>query len=265
MKFAVSPGWFTGSYEDRVKATRAYGFSAIEHLGWVGVDLDSASAVLREYDVVNTALFLKSEDTNVSEIVGWHHGMVYEDSIPYVMKAFAETAAAAKKLVTPNIVMISGDERFDVSREKQLENCVKALRAVAPMAEDAGLTVCVEPLNRIVDHKGYFLNTSADAFDIIKQVDSPAVRVLFDVYHQQVTEGNVIRNLTENLPLIGHVHVADNPGRNQPATGELNYPVIFDKLATAGYDKYLAFECGTTLPTEELVCEMKMLISPFEK
>lgn len=264
MKFAASAGWFAKGYPDIVKLVKNSGFSAFENLGWKGLDLELTGELLREYGITNTALFFATEDEVSNKLATWRHGMVYEDAKPHVLKAVRETVVAAKKLGTPNIVVITGDERVDVSRAVQFENCVSTLKAASEIAEAEGVTICVEPLNRIVDHKGYFLNKSSEGFELIRAVDSPAVRLLFDVYHQQVTEGNVIRNLTENLTLIGHIHVADNPGRNQPGTGEINYHNVFSSLRDAGYDKYIAFECGSTLPFDELICEMHKLIDEFE-
>ncbi len=264
MKFAAAAGWFIKGYPDIVKLVKASGFSAFENLGWKGLDLDLTGELLCEYGVTSTALFFATVDEASNKLATWRHGMVYEDAKPHVLKAIRETVVAAKKLGTPNIVVITGDERSDVSREVQFENCVSTLKAAAEIAEAEDVTICVEPLNCIVDHKGYFLNTCKDGFDLIRAVDSPAVRLLFDVYHQQVTEGNVIRNLTENLDLIGHIHVADNPGRNQPGTGEINYRNVFSALKNAGYNKYIAFECGSTLPFDELIKDMHELIDEFE-
>lgn len=264
MKFAASAGWYPCGYPDIVKIVRDSGFNAFENLGWMGVDLDLIGGLLREYDVTNTCLFFATEDSESNKLATWRHGMVYEDAKPHVLKAIRETVVAAKKLGTPNIVVITGDERSDVSREVQFENCAETLKAAAEIAESEGVTICVEPLNRLVDHKGYFLNTSKDGFDLIRSVDSPAVRLLFDVYHQQITEGNVIRNLTENIDLIGHIHVADNPGRNEPGTGEINYRNVFSALKNANYDKYVAFECGSTVPFDDLIKNMHSLIDEFE-
>src|SRR5205814_1741444 len=83
---------------------------------------------------------------------------------------------------------------------------------------------------------------TADALSILQEVDRPPVKLLFDIYHQQISEGNVLRNLTGNIAKIGHVHAADNPGRHEPGTGELNYPVIFRKLDEAGYAGYVGLE-----------------------
>ena len=112
---------------------------------------------------------------------------------------------------------------------------------------------------------GYYLVTTEEAVKMIKAVDSPNCKILFDIYHQQISEGNVIRNIQNNIDLIGHFHIGDNPGRNQPGTGELNYTNIFKAIQETGYDRWLAFECGRTLEVPDLVREMHNLIDPFSK
>lgn len=264
MKFAAG-SFFNTSFYENIRLASEYGFKGIEMLSWQDIDLELTRDTLLKHDMTLSAILLGSRDKTTHAATSWHHGMVHEDAVEPIIKAFRETAEAAKILGTKNIVMITGAERDDISREAQLENCAAALRTIAPMAHEAGLCIVVEPLNRLVDHSGYFLNTSADGFKLIKMVDSPAVRVLFDIYHQQITEGNLIRNITENIDLIGHFHIADNPGRCEPGTGEINYPKVFEAIKKTGYDGWLAFECGRTVSAEEMAKNMRSLTMPFEK
>jgi hydroxypyruvate isomerase len=136
---------------------------------------------------------------------------------------------------------------------------------MAEIAEAEGIMIVVEPLNILVNHMGYYLVTTEEAVKMIKAVDSPNCKILFDIYHQQISEGNVIRNITNNIDLIGHFHIADNPGRNQPGTGELCYANIFKAIQATGYDRWLAFECGRTVDVPDLVRDMHCLIDPFSK
>lgn len=119
---------------------------------------------------------------------------------------------------------------------------VRALREAAPAAEDAGVDLVLEPLNLPVDHAGYYLDSSYEAYEIVDAVDSSNVGVLYDVYHQQITEGNVVQNVTEHVEFIDYVHVADVPGRHEPGTGELHYENIFAALDDAGYEGYVGLE-----------------------
>lgn len=263
MRFSAS-GWFSDDWYQNVEAAAKYGFAGIEQLGWTELDISRAAATLRSCGITNSTIALDSRDPDKSRRVGFKYGMVHEDALPDILSAFRETADAARELGVPNIVIITGFARKDVSREVQHMNCVDALRAIAPIAEEYGVMALLEPLNSAVDHSGYFLTSSAEAFDIIRAVGSPSVRVLFDIYHQQINEGNLIRNITENIDLIGHFHIADNPGRCEPGTGEINYNSVLCAIQNTGYDGWLAFECGASVPADELAPRMRMLVSPFE-
>ncbi|ELZ28047.1 Hydroxypyruvate isomerase [Halogeometricum pallidum JCM 14848] len=151
------------------------------------------------------------------------------------------------------LVVTVGPERDDLPPGAEHRAIVNVLRDAAPAAEAAGIDLVVEPLNNPVDHPGYYLDSSYEAYEIVDAVDSPAVSVLFDVYHQQITEGNVIENLTDHAEFVGYVHVADVPGRHEPGTGELNYARIFEALDEAGYDGYVGLEYSPSTDAAETV------------
>lgn len=154
---------------------------------------------------------------------------------------------------TPSLIMTTGQARNDITRYKQHTNIVLALKAAAPYFEDAGITLVLEPLNTLKDHRGYFLDSSYEAFGIIEEVGSPAVKLLYDIYHQQITEGNLIPTITENIRHIGHFHAADVPGRHQPGTGEINYANVFAAIDKLGYNYYVGLEYSPTLPSADTI------------
>ncbi|MDD3119156.1 MAG: TIM barrel protein [Victivallales bacterium] len=150
--------------------------------------------------------------------------------------------AAAKILNCRTIISQVGNRREGVREAEQRQAIVDGLRAAAPLLEAAELTLVIEPLNVLVDHPGYFLTGSGDAAEILAEVASPAVRMLFDIYHQQISEGNLINNITRYLPYIGHFHFADHPGRHQPGTGEINFANVFRAIAASSYDGWVGME-----------------------
>jgi hydroxypyruvate isomerase len=265
MKFSAAGGWFSGDWYNRIKEGAANGFSGVEQLGWLGLDFDLAKKTLDDCGVTSTAIVIQSVKEENMKLTAWGHGMTWEDSRAAFIESFRESVVAAKAMNVPNIIATTGNERFDVSREEQFDICVGTLREMANIAEAEGIMIVLEPLNVLVNHAGYFLVTTEEAVRMIKAVDSPNCKILFDIYHQQISEGNVIRNLTENIDLIGHFHIGDNPGRNQPGTGELNYTNIFKAIEKTGYDRWLAFECGRTVEVPELSKAMHELIDPFAK
>jgi hydroxypyruvate isomerase len=119
-------------------------------------------------------------------------------------------------------------------RETQHAAIVETLKLAKPILEQYGVTVMPEPLNTKVNHPGYYLSSSAEAFEIIREVDSPYVKVIYDIYHQQITEGDIIPSVTRNLDCIAHLHAAGHPGRHELWEGELNYRYIFDAIDKAG-------------------------------
>ena len=124
------------------------------------------------------------------------------------------------------------------------DNCVDALKRAADMLENTQLTMVLEPLNHKVDHAGYFVVYSDHAAEIIGRVNSPHVKILFDMYHQQISEGNIINDIDMYYDLIGYYQTGDVPGRREPYTGEMNYQNIFRHLYRKGYKGLIGLEHG---------------------
>ncbi|MBP3918478.1 MAG: TIM barrel protein [Clostridia bacterium] len=266
MKFSAAGGWFGGDWYQNVERGAKYGFGAVEQLGWSHLDLARAKETLEKTGVTSTCIIIQSAaHPEYAEAMAWTHGMVWEDTHDIFVESFRETVEAAKIMNVPNICATVGNTRSDVCEEKQFENCVKTLKSMAHIAEEEGKMIVLEPLNVLVNHMGYFLVTTKQAVEMIRAVDSPNCKILFDIYHQQISEGNVIRNATENIELIGHFHIGDNPGRNEPGTGEINYDKVFRAIRDKGYDRYLAFECGRTVPLPELSVNMHALIDRYDE
>lgn len=126
----------------------------------------------------------------------------------------------------------------------QTANLVDNLRRCAEVAEPAGMVIVIEPLNWWANHPGLFLQKIPQAYLICKAVNSPSVKIVNDLYHQQITEGNLIPNIDKAYSEIAAFHLGDNPGRNEPGTGEINYKNIFRHLARKGYQGTLCMEHG---------------------
>ncbi len=168
---------------------------------------------------------------------------------------------AAKRVESRGLVVLSGNELGGMPRSEQLSNAVAALREVAPALEKNGITAVVEPLNTYVDHSGYFLYHVRQAAELIDRVGSPNVKILFDIYHVQIMEGNLIENIRANIDRIGHFHIGDVPGRHQPGSGEINYRNVFKAIYDLGdrFKGYAALEYNPTIPTVENLSMMRKL------
>jgi hydroxypyruvate isomerase len=227
------------SFADATARAAAAGADGIEFFDWDAADLDTLTRAAAEHDV-QIAGTLSAAPGASSE---GPDGMTDPDCADDAVAAIEELLPVAADLGCDTLIVTTGPEQDHVDRETQYESVVDVLSRAASAAEDAGMTLVLEPLNTVVDHPGYFLTDSAEAFDIIRAVDSPRMKLLYDVYHQQITEGNLIDTLTENVDLVGHIHVADVPGRHEPGTGEINYANVIRALADAGYDGYVGCEC----------------------
>ncbi len=142
----------------------------------------------------------------------------------------------------PNMIVFSGN-RQGQDDATGIANCTAGLRRLAPLAEKAGVTLCLEYLNSKVDHKDYAFDRMQYGVDICTAVGSPRVKLLYDIYHAQIMEGDVIRTLRDHIAHIGHFHTGGVPGRNDiDDTQELNYPAICRAILATGYDGYVAHE-----------------------
>jgi len=149
----------------------------------------------------------------------------------------------ANRLGCRTLITQVGPELPNIPRAVQHASIVDGLKACVPLLESAGITLVFEPLNLLVNHPGYYLSRSDEAFEIAREVSSPFVKVLYDIYHQQITEGNLIATITANAPLIGHIHAASVPGRHELThPSEINYPAVFAALKNAGYTGAVGLE-----------------------
>ena len=257
---SCSGGWVPGDYAEKIRAAAALGWKAIEPLSWFGQDLLAARAASDETGCYISGIIVQSADKAVSELMKWTHGIVHEDAREAFVRAMGETVIAAQAIGCKTIVVTTGNERPGVPREIQHANVVAALRAALPVIAGTGIQLVLEPLNILVNHKGYYLTSTAEGAQIIREVGSPQVRLLYDVYHQQITEGNLIDTIRKYIDVIGHFHIGDVPGRKEPGTGEINYKNIFKAIAETGYSGYVVFECGATEPVEAVTEKMFALL-----
>jgi hydroxypyruvate isomerase len=149
---------------------------------------------------------------------------------------------AAKRFETTRLVTLTGNELPGVPREKQHASIVEGLKRGQDVVAPHGITLIVEPLNTLVNHAGYYLNYTREAFEIMREVSSPYVKILFDIYHVQIMEGNLIDTIRKNIGQIGHFHVGDVPGRHEPGTGEIDYRNVFKAIGELGFRDFVAME-----------------------
>ena len=248
MKLCVPlPCFFSGlPFETAIAKTAALGYTYAEIYGWKHLDLAAAANALKE-----TGVTLLSMCTTEFCLTDPARRGLWLDGI----KESCEAAAAlgVKKLIT----QVGPDT--GAARAAQHASIAEGLAAGAEILEKAGVTVMIEPLNTKVDHPGYYLTSSAEAFEIVREVSSPNVKVVFDIYHQQISEGNIIPNITKNLDGIAHLHAAGHPGRNDLQFGENDYKNIFAAVDNAGYTGACGLEYRPLGDPEASLAEAKRL------
>jgi len=166
--------------------------------------------------------------------------------------------AAAQAAHCGRLEVLSGNTVLHLSRAEQMKNCVQALREAVPILEEHGMTAVVEMLNSTQEHPGYFLDTVRDSLELIDRVGSPRVRLLFDIYHVQLGEGNIIRKLQDHVGYIGQVHFADVPGRHEPGTGEINFRKVFQAIYEMG-DRYTGYVTAEYEPTDYTFRDLRLI------
>ncbi len=236
VKIAVNPGWFKGTHVQQIEQIAAYGFPAFERLSagrWK--DKEAVRKKCQELGIQVGAIA-----GGMGTITKW--GPNDPANHKRFVEAVKKNIKDAKALGAKVLVALAGPNRKGVSKEEQMDALVKAGQLVAPMVEDAGMILVWECLNVLVNHPGFFLVYSKDGAELVRRTDRPCIKFLFDIYHQQISEGNLIRNIQKYIKEIGHFHFADNPGRHEPGTGEINYKNVFKAIHETGYDGLVSCE-----------------------
>jgi hydroxypyruvate isomerase len=159
-----------------------------------------------------------------------------------------------EKLECNKLIVLSGNKVPGLSPPEHHSSCVEGLKKAADLAGARNVQVLLENIDP-EENPRYFLTSVAEGFEIVREVNSPHVRFLYDFFHEQISEGNLIEKLEKNIDLVGLVHVADVPGRHEPGTGEIHYPNIYRKLVQLKYDRYVAMEF---LPTGDPVASLRV-------
>ena len=227
------------SIADRIRAAARAGFIQVEL--WTTQDkyVDELEAAIKDSGVTLTAF--------VSEPAG---RLVDPATHREFLAGVEQSCEVAHRLGARNLIVVSGDTRAGVDRMEQRDALTQVLRCAAPIASAAGVGLLLEPLNTRIDHKGYFLDSTPEALDVIRDVGHPALRLLYDMYHSIVMGEEPGDVLAGSGSLIGHVHIADVPGRHEPGTGAVEWRRHLGALKSAGYARSIGLEYVPLRDTE---------------
>jgi hydroxypyruvate isomerase len=246
-------------FEQRLAKVAEAGFNQVELVGeyrnWSQPDFDRANAARKHLGI------------RFDATAGLRNGV----AVPATRTAFLGELQQAffpmQTLECPAMIVLSGNVVPSLTREAQHQACIETLKQAASMVE--GKTIAGQPIRLLLEcidpeeNPRYFLTSAAEAIDVVRAVNHPQVQFLYDMYHEQIAEGNLIEKLDKHIDVIGLIHVADVPGRHQPGTGEINYRNVFRKLAQLNYRRNVAMEFYPTGdPVATLRAAKALAISP---
>ena len=241
-RFAVNVEmwWRDLPLPDRIRAAAALGFPAIEFWNWRGKDLAAIAELTGELDLA------------VAQFTGWGFEPGLNDPANHAafLEAVAEACEVAAQLRCEKLTIVAGNDQPGMTRAEMHEHVRAGLAAAAPLCEAAGVMLILEPMNIRVDHAGHCLYGSPDAVAICRAIDSPAVKLNWDLYHMQISEGDLCGHLRDGFDQVGYLQLADHPGRREPGTGEIHYARVLKEAHDLGYRGTVGLECWPTDPMQ---------------
>jgi len=240
-RFAVNlEMWMGGPFPDRIARAAALGFDAVEFWPWRNKDLAGILAACEEHGV------------EVSQFTAWGFvpGMNDPENHDAFVAEIEASCAAAQRLKCRKMTVVAGNDQKGMTQREMHNHVITALKRAAPIAEAAGVMLILEPMNIRVDHKGHCLYGSVDAVRICRAVGSPMVKINWDLYHMQISEGDLCGRLRDGWDQMGYPQLADHPGRHEPGTGEIRFPRVLKELHDLGYDDIVGAECSPSAGVE---------------
>ena len=229
-------------FYERFALAKSAGVDAIEFWKWRNKDLNKIQSKLKSNNLSVAVFNLDSQDEKLSADLS--RGVLNAGRVDDFINALKETIPVYKALNAEALIVLIG-EILDIPYDEQINNIIRCLKAAVPLLKKENVNLVVEPLNDI-DRKNYFLPRAKEVLEILQRVNCKNIKILLDLYHEQLMAGNLINTINENVDLIGHIHVADAPGRHEPGTGEINYSNVFKSLKNNNYKKYIGFEFRST-------------------
>jgi hydroxypyruvate isomerase len=258
LKYAPSFGMFREhagtDLVDNIKFCYDHGFRAMFDNGLPGRPVEDQIKIASEMQRLGMLLgpFVLYADFSVTSFV-----LNKPEVKEMLVTKMKEGVEVAKRTGVKWALMVPGRYDEKLHRDFQTANVIDNLRYCCDIAEPAGLTIVLEPLNTLRNHPGLFLTGIPQAYAICRAVNSPSCKIIDDVYHQQITEGNLIPNIEAAWDEIAAFHCGDNPGRNEPGTGEINFKNLFKYIYSRKYEGVICMEHGKSVNGKE--GEIKLL------
>ncbi|MAO13230.1 hydroxypyruvate isomerase [Marinobacter sp.] len=232
---------------ERFARARAAGFTAVEYLFPYDWPAEQLAEQLREQGLTQVLFNLPPGDWQAGE-----RGIAcLPDRVEEFRAGVDQGITYARVLGNRQLNCLAGLKPTDLDEQIAWETLVANVQYAADRFADAGLTLCLEAINSRVDMPGFMLDTTGKVMALLEELDADNVRLQYDVYHMQIMEGDVIRSMECLLPWIGHIQFADNPGRHEPGSGEINFSNVFAALDRMGYQGWVSAEYRPSSVTED--------------
>jgi len=235
-RFAVNieMWWRQLPFLERIRRAAGLGFPAVEFWPFQGKNLAAVAKLTSD---------LKIE---IAQFTAWGFtpGMNHPKNEARFLKTIEEACQVAHQLRCRKMTVVAGNLQEGMTHKQMLDQVVKALRGAAAIAEKHQVMLILEPMNGRVDHPGHCLYGSPDAVSICRQVNSPFVKINWDLYHMQIEEGDLCGRLRDGFDQVGYLQLADHPGRHEPGTGEIHYNRVLRAAWELGYRDCVGLECG---------------------
>ncbi|BEH16353.1 hydroxypyruvate isomerase [Marinobacter shengliensis] len=232
---------------ERFARARAAGFTAVEYLFPYDWPAEQLAEQLREQGLTQVLFNLPPGDWQAGE-----RGIAcLPDRVEEFRAGVDQGITYARVLGNRQLNCLAGLKPADLDGQIAWETLVANVQYAADRFADAGLTLCLEAINSRVDMPGFMLDTTGKVMALLEELDADNVRLQYDVYHMQIMEGDVIRSMECLLPWIGHIQFADNPGRHEPGSGEINFSNVFAALDRMGYQGWVSAEYRPSSVTED--------------
>ena len=236
---------------DELKFCRDEGFTAFEDNGMRGRERDVQERLANEMARLGLEMGIF-----VANDRGLEKGTALLASGDKELREFflsniRETVEVAKRVNTKRVTLVVGNSFHRLQHGYQTANVIEALKRASALCEPSGLVMVAEPLNIYRDHPEFFVASNHQMYALMKAVASPSCKILFDVYHTQVNEGNIIPNMDQCWDEVAYIQTGDHPGRKEPTTGEINYRNVFRHIHAKGYTGILGMEHGNSKPGRE--------------
>lgn len=247
LKYAPHFGMFNnlagGDLVDQLKFAHDVGFRAWEDNGMMNRSVEEQERIAQAMSDlgIEMGVFVASAEWRDPKYV-----RATSEDLKYLQDQMKKAVEVAQRVNAKWCTVVPGPYVNNVEWDYQTANVIKALRAMAEIAEPAGLVMVLEPLNHWTNHPGMYLSEIPQAYLLCEAVNSPSCKILDDLYHQQISEGHLIPNMDKAWDQIAYIQVGDNPGRNEPTTGEINFKNIFKHLHAKGYDGVVGMEHGVS-------------------